>query len=635
MAHLLLFSLGPVQDFIHAARRCQDLWFGSWLLSDLSRAVGEAVLSAGASVRVLFPAGLLDESRSEAADAPGVANLILVELPSDLDPAAVSAAGLQALNVRLNAVVKAAWRSVWTDEAFHRDTALQQVAELMETHWVSTPLEPDFPTARRRLYAQLSAVKNTRQWAQPPWTTPAGVPKDSLSGAREAVVQRSLVQGRSASEWRRLYGLKPGEQLCGVSLLKRLGVAVEDGDAVWAGRGRPAFHSTSHMAAVPVLQALHSAPGGLASMRTYVDTLAELGLDLGRFRVRDAGPPTLAGHDGSLLFESRLDAIFEESSDLDRAARRSAVREAAQALRTLLRVVGRPSGPAPYYAFLLADGDRMGRALDGLSTMEGQAAAGRALNDFAEQCGGIVRDHSGSLIFAGGDDVLALVPLPSALGCARALADAFRDTVQPALDTHWTGSGHPSSAPQASLSVGLALVHAQEDMGHARVLAGRAERLAKRSRNALGVLLVPRSGGERQAGGQWSDPWPVDTRIAAWAAVAGSGDLSNRAAYDLESIATHFDPLPPGEQWKRRAEMRSLVWQALGRKRARGGGTAVPEARDSLEAALSWLEAAQSEPTMPEAGPPLAERLRSSAAELIVGRQVWRASVPTENEETR
>lgn len=36
MKYLLSISIGPVQDFIATARRSRDLWFGSWLLSELS-----------------------------------------------------------------------------------------------------------------------------------------------------------------------------------------------------------------------------------------------------------------------------------------------------------------------------------------------------------------------------------------------------------------------------------------------------------------------------------------------------------------------------------------------------------------------------------------------------------------------
>ena len=41
--HLLLVSLGPVQDFIAQARRSRDLWFGSHLLSELSRAAAKSL----------------------------------------------------------------------------------------------------------------------------------------------------------------------------------------------------------------------------------------------------------------------------------------------------------------------------------------------------------------------------------------------------------------------------------------------------------------------------------------------------------------------------------------------------------------------------------------------------------------
>ena len=33
----MIVSIGPVQDFIATARKSRDLYFGSWLLSELSR----------------------------------------------------------------------------------------------------------------------------------------------------------------------------------------------------------------------------------------------------------------------------------------------------------------------------------------------------------------------------------------------------------------------------------------------------------------------------------------------------------------------------------------------------------------------------------------------------------------------
>ncbi len=37
MTHYLVCTIGPVQDFIATARTSQDLWFGSWMLSEMAK----------------------------------------------------------------------------------------------------------------------------------------------------------------------------------------------------------------------------------------------------------------------------------------------------------------------------------------------------------------------------------------------------------------------------------------------------------------------------------------------------------------------------------------------------------------------------------------------------------------------
>ena len=95
--HLLLITLGPVQDFIAAARRTRDLWFGSHLLSELGRAAAKAVVNQGASL--IFPALDRGDPELQPCDAPlrangqpplNVANKLLAEVPSDQDPHALA-----------------------------------------------------------------------------------------------------------------------------------------------------------------------------------------------------------------------------------------------------------------------------------------------------------------------------------------------------------------------------------------------------------------------------------------------------------------------------------------------------------------------------------------------------------------
>ncbi|MFL5805253.1 MAG: type III-B CRISPR-associated protein Cas10/Cmr2 [Roseiflexaceae bacterium] len=54
MRYLLLVSIGPVQEFIASARRSRDLWFGSWMLSELSKTVAHEIDHAKGTL--IFPA---------------------------------------------------------------------------------------------------------------------------------------------------------------------------------------------------------------------------------------------------------------------------------------------------------------------------------------------------------------------------------------------------------------------------------------------------------------------------------------------------------------------------------------------------------------------------------------------------
>ena len=59
--YLISIGIGPVQDFIASARRSRDLWFGSWLLSELSKAAanavveeaGEVILGSGSNLEIV------------------------------------------------------------------------------------------------------------------------------------------------------------------------------------------------------------------------------------------------------------------------------------------------------------------------------------------------------------------------------------------------------------------------------------------------------------------------------------------------------------------------------------------------------------------------------------------------------
>jgi len=604
---LLLVSLGPVQDFIASARRCQDLWYGSWLLSELARAAATALTDSGVGgVEVIFPPGLGNDKAS-------VANKILAEVPADA-AAELADAAATAMRNRLKDLAAAALGRIVDSHkgraTFHRARAVDQLDNLMEFHWVSVPTaDATYAQSRARAETLLAARKATKDWAA--WRGVAGVPKSSLDGVRESVLDEALYGDRPllpAHELRAAYRVKPTERLCGVGLLKRLGL--DDADD---NESSPPFHSTSHMAAAPLLVRLRDS-AAIAAWQGWLEGLRAEGVDTGRFKIR-AGSQAHAhlsnglsdegqeqrvprvwpgpggagsGFDGYLLFPSRLQELLTEYAG-DPAQAEVRLQRLLPRLQATLRAFGVSTPPA-YFALLVADGDRMGAALDSLRSKDSHSRLSAKVAQFANECREIVEDCGGSLIYAGGDDVKALLPLHTALLCADRLQTRFAELVQPLC-----APGRAS--PRPTLSVGLGIGHHLEPMALTLARAHRAEQLAKSRRNALAILCAKRSGGELAWLGGW-DQSPV-AALSTWVRWLASGALPASAAFALaEAVApllvppSNWSQLTPTQQadhWARLQPVAiALVKRAWSRRRTRDGGEVVVggSAIDAFEAHL-------------------------------------------------
>src|SRR4051794_18679490 len=92
IAHLLAVAVGPVQEFIAAARRTRDLWLGSFLLSEVSKAAARAVRDHGGNLIFPAPANPAD---LDPGSPLNVANIILSELHG-YEPAPVAQSAREA-----------------------------------------------------------------------------------------------------------------------------------------------------------------------------------------------------------------------------------------------------------------------------------------------------------------------------------------------------------------------------------------------------------------------------------------------------------------------------------------------------------------------------------------------------------
>lgn len=583
-AWVLLVSLGPVQDFIASARRCQDLWYGSWLLSALSLATARAIAKAPTDGKeaLVFPGGLAERSLARGAGAEVANKIVAVVRGTEDEVRKLAATARQAMDAERDQLMKDAFDSVGAHDSeasrlFHRDRAEEQVRDLLEFLWVAVPIrDGNYRSARATAERLLSARKNSRRWSQPSWSQD-GVPKSSLDGQRESVLDEALYPGpgRPAglddARRRRAFGIQGTERLCGVSLLKRLGRRPVAGDASGQQRQRRRrFYSTSHLAALPWMLGVQARASDSvrAAWEELRSTLTTLWPDVWD-EIESAPLPyidtRLFGQvDGQLFFENRLIETFEDCGIIDREVHRQAL-AALQAFRR----VARASEPQPYYAILLADGDRMGRVIDH-QDREGHVGISAALVKFARGAEKIVREHCGSLVYSGGDDVLALLPLHSAVACGAQLARDFAESLKEWKDT----DGH-----SPTLSAGIAVVHHLAPLDESLAVARRAEKIAKQRRDALAVIVDKRAGAEVVTSGSWKQIVPAINRAVQW---HREGAVAARAGHELAALARLTEGVQPAERSVFRAMAKSEAARILERKNEAGGKSKV--AREVLEA---------------------------------------------------
>lgn len=525
-AHLLALTVGPVQDFIAAARRTGDLWFGSYLLSEISKAAAKAVGDRAGINKLIFPAP--NSGADLKPDSPlNVANVILAEL-GDVDPAAVAREAKEAARHR--------WREFadhvfdWYKSVIQGDIWNDQVDDVIEFYaaWHRYS-ETTYKDDRAALMRLLGARKLCRDFA--PARGRASVPKSSLDGLRESI----LIQpphGESRIEFRRRWpvsirrDLRVGsnEELDVVGIVKR----------TWPRAGcAPRYPSVARVAANPWLRRIPSANLG---------ALQKACSDLGSEIIHEIDISNSCGHpqyaafpfEGTAVFRARHRDICGEAglSDAD-------LKPFANALADLTREYGEPS---PYLAVLVADGDRMGAALSALNSPDEHRKFSQALAGFASEARQIVQDHQGVLVYAGGDDVLALVPVDRCLDCARKLHDSFGTALE---------SWSEKAATKLTLSVGLAVAHFMEPLEDLLDYGRAAEKHAKRpcpedgeqtERNGLAVHVVKRGGGPLAIRANWSDGSKgLDKRLRQLAEQLDMRSIPTGLAYDLHAIARAYE----------------------------------------------------------------------------------------------
>jgi len=538
--YLLTLSLGPVQSLIAAARRTRDLWCGSWLLSEAARAAALELHRRHPGC-LIFPD--LDDPeqalqpRRTPGDEANIANILRAEVTAASDDTlrALSAAAKWEAVERLAGLCKQA-RAEVPDLPLHEDLWQAQTRDILECFAAWTVvLDGDYQAAAKRLGSVLAARKATRDFdpaAIDPRGLGYGIPKSSLDAGRESVIalphkERDLPKYRTAL---RKLGLSGGEELDALALAKRRAGEAEQ------------FTAFARIAAEPWVDSL--TPEQQQRLRKAYQPLAAGGLATGTTGNQDPASKTsiyaALPYDGALLYGFRL-ANARQARDLspDDLQSLGTLDKVLNAIRKEPNAHGESVGePLPYAAILQADGDRMGKLLTQARGAADSRAISRALHGFASEVREIVRAQRGHAVYAGGDDVLALLPLERALPCARRLAERFAECLAGVAEQLGL-----ERKDWPTLSVGLGIGHLMEPLGSLRARAARAEQAAKKGnspaenaqRNALSIHLGIRSGAEPQWRAQWLNA-PAFADLERFTQAFRQGALPSRVPYDLRAI---------------------------------------------------------------------------------------------------
>jgi CRISPR-associated protein Cmr2 len=523
---MLLFSLGPVQSFIAQARKTRDLWLGSYLLSLLMEASMENIAA------LIFPA--TPSVQGTIADLP---NKYIALFPDIASAQAAAEISEQQLKRRWLYICQHVWNKVL---AQHSTAATRAIWErqtnpehIFEIFWVIVEGdEQHYSEWLMRAQEALVARKRLRtvRWRETPsdeqWNEPGE--KSTISGEREALRNEDDTHQGVRAFWQKIAARFPHdlsqngeEHLDAIDTVKRFAFLSD----VLADRNTRSFPSTSSIATAPFVQKLLTTDLDAITIKEWLDStqypLAAMERDTIPYLARLAGsdPYRQAAlqRDGDCYFlethtPQRLIRDYSIASPHEAESRAESGRIALSRLlrEADTRLIPRPT---PYYALFQMDGDRIGRLLGEVENRQEHSAISAALSIFSRQrAAEIVQgSYPGRLIYAGGDDALALAPLyaddtaavsgpamQTIFSLVEHLQAEYCATIKKAL-------GDAERQRAVSTSAGIAIAHHSTSLSYVRRVVNAAEQSAKKEygRAALVVIVLRRSGEQTKVGCHW------------------------------------------------------------------------------------------------------------------------------------
>ncbi len=439
---LLQFSIGPVQSFISQARKLQDLYTGSKLLSELSEQAIEIAENNGATI--IFPG---ENIKSKP-------NVFLAEL----DVEGLSEEHIKGIGQNIETEVKNIYIHMLCEPLYDDDLSPkfdEQIANHLSINWLIYPYDSEKQTydlAFNEIQKLFQEIKKTRTFTQ--YKQQGRI--CSMCGERVALfyngnrLPRHLKQATKVDK-NDAYKFNEGEALCGICYSKRL----------YFNRG--GFSSIAEICTMDKMDGFNE-----QNFRNYKQ----------RFGNK---------YNAELLYEENLDKEFLKKNGLSHLV--AQIEELKQLRKDFLN----GQKLKKYYAIIMSDGDTMGKWIGGeyltneSQLKEFQNFMSDSLGSYGSNLSNnIDNNRYGTVVYNGGDDILAFLNLEYLFTVLEDIRN-FPDI---------TNGGAYQTNQTFTASAGIVIAHYKTPLNTTLRKAREMESVAKETgqRNAFALSVLKHSG---------------------------------------------------------------------------------------------------------------------------------------------
>jgi CRISPR-associated protein Cmr2 len=528
--YLFLFTIGPVQSFIAQARKTQDLFAGSRMLSELARVGIKLVLSDKFGGELIFPSD---------ANAVSIPNRFMVQFHgTEANALELGRETKQEVRNKFKDIAQNSLRIAWgmpksADDKLNPTKKLpdsttnafnQQIEQFLEIFWALEPVlenaegerKVGYEAAYKRLERSVGGLKNKRIFEQFNYQEGIGETgrKCNLDGERNA-----LFFGKDTAtnlyRWNKGYAVElenaykvtisTKEGLSAPSLAKRF--------YKLRNEKRGGFYSTAKIALLYDLNQIDIE--GTQFQKIIKDCYPHM---LPKDKRSDTESDTL--FDDQLYYEENLTLPYFQKNGLeDQLNSLPELRKHQRELQSYLKT--------RYYALVLFDGDLMGqwfsgKMLKGLpkswhqnpdSISKFHKGFSGILSDFATKIRSEILDDigKGETVYAGGDDFLGFVNIHNlfeVMSELRTYCEKIDEEIKLECDI-----SKEDTIPNFTFSAGIVIAHYKMPLAEVLKSVRKAESEAKKPRNAFCISTIKHSGETQQATFKWGN---TENSIQNW-----------------------------------------------------------------------------------------------------------------------